>query len=110
MANAFESTRLARKQARAKINDATRVALRRQGNSAWDLLSKFQPVEQPQSLRQVVGTAIQKTRALLNTFEFPIPPDIQYQNIRSASLDNKKGYETVADGVILLTASFVTLS
>ena len=111
MANAFQQYKSASSRNRGKANEAIRKALRTQGNSGWDMAQRFIPGhDQPKVLREVVAEAINQTRALLATFDFPQPPQIEYQRINATKTANIKGRECVDDGVILLKVAFTTLS
>src|SRR5690554_319497 len=77
--------------------------------TGWDHLKRLEGGDQPQNLRGVIASAIQKTEALLGQFNFPRKPEITYtrvKDIRTGARDR----QAVMDGCVMLQAKFATLS
>jgi hypothetical protein len=81
----------------------------RQG-SAWDLSDKLKGVGKPQSAPETITAALIATKELLNSFHFPMAPQVQYTGMRVLKSAANEKHSTVEEGMLMFTASFRTLS
>ena len=88
-------------------------ALRREAGSGWDLKERLnsdsfgRPATLPETIKKVIAT-VRDTLDQLG--EFPVPPVIEYQSIRSvrSAAGGTEQTPLIEDGVIMLHARFLT--
>lgn len=100
--------RAARLAAFHGLSEATKHA-----SSGWDLRERLngQGLARPATLPETVRKAVALTRSTLDELgEFPLPPTIEYQSVKSvrAAAGGTERNPLIADGVVMLHARFVT--
>src|SRR5579872_3227391 len=109
MNHSFFADRLARRTARLQQFSQLREVLQKQAGG-WDMRDRMTRGERPRTTAQFVQKAIETTRDLLDTFDFPVQPRLQYTGVKTFRRASDELNAPVEDGIIMLTASFVTQS
>lgn len=112
MNHPFFSQRAQRRERRLASFHGLGTALRHVA-SGWDLQERLngEAFGKPSTLPETIKKAVATTRDVLDEIgEFPMPPTIEYQSIRSvrAAAGGTEQTPLIADGVIMLQARFVT--
>lgn len=109
----YFSQRADRRASRQASFGAVRSAVREAASGSWDLKERLngEGVGRPSTLPETIRKVIASVRGTLDSIgEFPIPPTIEYQSVRSirAAAGGTERNPLIADGVIMLHARFIT--
>jgi hypothetical protein len=107
--NAYTQFKNRKRAEREVLFEKVRDVLHKQG-SAWDLADRTKGIGRPGSMPESITAALNTTRELLNTFPFPSTPRIEYVGSKVFKTASEDRYAAIDEGIIMLTASFRTLS